>query len=187
MKIDELLPSYDVRARYQILVHAPLEATVEAFESVDFSALPLTRFLMGLRTLMTRKRSERGSGTQLERLQRAGFIELARLPRQEIVLGVVGRFWRIDSGIITGLTAEQILHFQREGYAKAAWNFAFSSELDHVTKVSTETRIHCIGRVAKYKFRAYWLLVGPFSGIIRKEMLRMIKRKAEQTPPAVMA
>jgi len=108
---------------------------------------------------------------------------LARLPRQEIVLGVVGRFWRIDSGIITGLTAEQILHFQREGYAKAAWNFAFSSELDHVTRVSTETRIHCFGRVAKYKFRAYWLPVGPFSGIIRKEMLRMIKRKAESTPP----
>src|SRR5215475_7343692 len=104
MKIDELLPSYDVRARYQILVHAPLEATVEAFESVDFSTLPLTKFLMGLRTLMTRKGSERGSGTQLERLKRAGFIELARLPRQEIVLGVVGRFWRSDSGIITGLT-----------------------------------------------------------------------------------
>jgi len=72
------------------------------FRIRGFLRTPLTRFLMGLRTLVRRKGSERGCGTQLERLRRTGFIELARLPRQEIVLGVVGRFWRIDSGIITG-------------------------------------------------------------------------------------
>jgi hypothetical protein len=33
------------------------------------------------------------------------------------------------------------------------------------------------------KFRAYWLLVGPFSGLIRKAMLHQVKRIAEQ--PAV--
>jgi hypothetical protein len=30
------------------------------------------------------------------------------------------------------------------------------------------------------KFRAYWLFVGPFSGVIRNAMLREAKRIAEQ-------
>jgi hypothetical protein len=28
-------------------------------------------------------------------------------------------------------------------------------------------------------FRAYWTIVGPFSGLIRREMLRLVKREAE--------
>jgi hypothetical protein len=36
-----------------------------------------------------------------------------------------------------------------------------------------------LGNSARRKFRAYWLVVGPFSGLIRKEMLREVKRQAE--------
>jgi hypothetical protein len=178
MKLDELMPEYDVAARYDILVQASLAETAAAFEHADFSQLRLTKLLLGLRTL-GRKRPEARDGTQVERLRRAGFIELANVPQREIVFGVVGRFWRPDSGIITGLSAEEVISFQTDGYAKAVWNFAIVAESERVTRVSTETRIRAFGQSAWWKFRAYWLIVGPFSGVIRKEMLAMIKRNAE--------
>ena len=69
--------------------------------------------------------------------------------------------------------------FHTEGYAKAVWNFAIMAESERLTRVITETRIQPFGRSACWKFRAYWLIVGPFSGIIRKEILALVKRKAE--------
>jgi hypothetical protein len=96
-------------------------------------------------------------------LQREGFVELANVPGQEIVFGVVGRFWRPDSGIITGLSAEEIIAFHIGGYAKAVWNFAIVPESKRTTRVTTETRVQAFGRSARWKFRAYWLVGGPFS------------------------
>jgi hypothetical protein len=49
------------------------------------------------------------------------------------------------------------------------------------TVLSTETRIKCFGRAALWKFRFYWSLVGPFSGLIRKVILKQVKTEAEST------
>jgi hypothetical protein len=62
---------------------------------------------------------------------------------------------------------------------KAVWNFAVVAESEQMTRVITETRIQAFGRSARWKFRAYWLIVSPFSGIIRKEILELVKRNAE--------
>jgi hypothetical protein len=34
---------------------------------------------------------------------------------------------------------------------------------------------------ALWKFRAYWSLVGPFSGLMRKAILKQVKTEAEST------
>lgn len=183
MKIDELLPAYDVAARYDILIQASPAESAAALEHIDFSGSKLTRLLLGLRTL-GRRRAASNAGTQIERLRQAGFIMLANVPQREIVFGVVGRFWRPDSGIITGLSAEDILAFPTEGYSKALWNFAIIAESGQTTRVITETRVQTFGRTARILFRAYWLVIGPFSGLIRKEILASLKRKAEAVPDA---
>ncbi|MGH9649109.1 MAG: hypothetical protein ACRD3I_01435, partial [Terriglobales bacterium] len=66
------------------------------------------------------------------------------------------------------------------GYAKAMWNFTVERAEEGVTRLATETRVVTYGSSARRKFRAYWLVVGPFSGLIRKEMLRLVKRNAER-------
>lgn len=45
--------------------------------------------------------------------------------------------------------------------------------------LSTETRIKCFGSAALWKFRPYWSLVRPFSGLIRKAILKQVKTAAE--------
>ena len=44
--------------------------------------------------------------------------------------------------------------------------------------LSTETRVRANTRRARLVFRAYWLLVGPFSALIRRRWLRAIARAA---------
>jgi FixJ family two-component response regulator len=53
------------------------------------------------------------------------------------------------------------------------------AELVRMADLSTETRIKCFGRAASWKFRLYWSLVAPFSGIIRKAILKQVKVEAE--------
>ena len=180
MKLDELLPRPDVAARYETRVRASLERTRQAMREADFSELQLTRILMGLRKLGWGRKKAEQAASQEDRLRAAGFISIPTGSENEMLLGVVGRFWRLDSGTLCGLTAEDILAFEREGYAKAMWSFTVERVDDTVTRLATETRIVAYGASARRKFRAYWLLVGPFSGLIRKEMLRLVKRNAER-------
>ena len=71
--------------------------------------------------------------------------------------------------------------FDKPGYAKAVWNFSLVDLGANVTRLATETRVVCSDRASKIRFRLYWTLIAPFSGLIRRQVLRAIKRKTEST------
>jgi hypothetical protein len=181
MLLDELMPCYDAAARYETIVKAGPARTFSVLQYVDFSQSGVIRLLMGIRTLGRRARHKPDPNQSLtERIRRAGFVEVSRLENEELVIGVAGRFWQPSSGIIQGLSPKEIIDFQTDGYAKALWNFHLASTLAGETRLSTETRIQTFGAGARRRFLIYWSVVGPFSGWIRKEMLRLIRTQAEQ-------
>jgi hypothetical protein len=45
--------------------------------------------------------------------------------------------------------------------------------------LSTETRVHVADPAARRKFRRYWFVIRPFSGLIRILLLRAARRRAE--------
>ena len=59
---------------------------------------------------------------------------------------------------------------------KAAWNLKFT-EIPNGCEVSTETRVKCLTRKSKIFFSVYWFFIRPFSGLIRLEMLRLLRKK----------
>jgi hypothetical protein len=144
----------------------------------DFNSLWLVRLLMTIRT-GKRLPGKPAPGDLPQRLQGAGFVILDDVPGEELVIGVAGKFWRPDGGRCLDLTAGDFGGLARVGYAKVAWNFRLRTESPKCTVLSTETRIKCFGRSALWKFRLYWSLVGPFSGLIRKTILKQVKTKAE--------
>ena len=107
-----------------------------------------------------------------------GFVVLEHQPDQEIILGLTGQFWKA-SGKIQECTAEEFTSFNHPDFAKAVWNFKIVQQGDNHVLLVTETRIFCTTEVVRKKFARYWFLIKPFSGLIRKEMLRIIKRNAE--------
>jgi hypothetical protein len=48
--------------------------------------------------------------------------------------------------------------------------------------LSTETRVHVADPASRKKFRRYWLVVRPFSGLIRILLLRAARTRAEAAP-----
>ena len=47
------------------------------------------------------------------------------------------------------------------------------------TRLSTETRVRCSEDASRRRFRLYWAVIAPFSGLIRREVLRTIRHEAE--------
>lgn len=181
MKLDELLPAYDVKAVYSMRVNATPQRVWQECMNADFSQMPVARRLMALRTL-GRKQPPTGEPRTLATMGShgaRGFLEIARVPDQEIVLGIIGKFWRPDAPILRDWKPGAFSTLSPQGYAKAAWNFYLAPDGDQ-TIVSTETRVLCYGRTERLLFRCYWTLIGFFSGMIRKEMLQMIKCNSEQ-------
>jgi len=143
----------------------------------DFGHSTVTAVLMGLRGYgFRRKRTGASRGTSLpERLERFAFTLLEEKPGEELVFGLVGKFWRPDGGL-TRVSREEFAAFAEPGFAKAAWNLRLESSPDGACVLSTETLVLCLGKDARRKFLLYWRLIEPFSGLIRRSLLRGVRR-----------
>ena len=181
MLIDEFLPDYDVVERHSVEVQAPSVAVYRAVRDLDLSESRIVRWLMairGLPALLKPKKRRPELRLTLDGLLESGFVILGERPRQELLLGTVGRFWT-PSGGAQQVGADAFRHFATPGYAKAVWSFYVSEQPDGTTQLVTETRVRCLDGASRRRFRLYWLFVRPFSGLIGKMVLRGIKRKAE--------
>jgi hypothetical protein len=177
-RIDDFLPTHDFSAAYEIRINAPPSLVYQCLLRSDFNKPWLVQLLMTIRT-GKRPPPNRVPGDLPKRLQGTGFVILGDVPGEELAIGVAGKFWRPDGGRCLDLTASDFCGFARAGYAKAAWNFRLRTESPKCTVLWTETRIKCFGSAAFRKFRLYWSLVGPFSRLIRKAILKQVKTEAE--------
>ena len=182
MLIDDCLPRYDAVERHRIEVNAPADLVYDGAVNLDLKDSGIVRTLFRLRELPGCLRSQPSRtpqlGLRLRDLVENGFVVLGEKPAEEIVLGVVGRFWTPRGGI-KHVDAAGFAAFSSPGYAKAVWNFSVRQTTDLTTELRTETRILCLDDSSRWRFKLYWTLVAPFSGLIRMEALRSIKRAAE--------
>jgi hypothetical protein len=149
--IDKYLPGWTYHEYHQKTVNASAKECFLATKDLDLKRSSITVFLMKLRRLPVTDLRFEGF------LKNMCFKYLEENPYTEFV---------IDAS-------------QRN--IKIFWNFYFSEVEKNKTVVSTETRILCLTKKSKFWFSLYWFFVRPFSGIIRIEILRLIKKKAESS------
>lgn len=183
MLIDEFMPDAQFAERHAVRVAAPPERAWQAVRALDLGRSPVIRVLFALRSLpglfsRARGTDPRALGTDLDALLRSGFVLLAEQPPREIVLALVGRFWTPTGGI-TRVAPDAFRAFDRPGMAVAAWNFTILPT-DGGSLVATETRVRCTDPAARRSFGRYWRVVRPFSGLVRTEALRAVRRAAER-------
>jgi hypothetical protein len=114
----------------------------------------------------------------LDDLVGGGFVWLADDPPTEMVLGVAGTFWRPSGGVVR-MSPDDFESFDEAGCAKATWNLRVVPVDDSTSIVTTETRVRVPDDDSRRKFLLYWAAIGPFSALIRKQALGLIKRDAE--------
>lgn len=170
MLIDEFLPKYDFVETHSIAIDASAEQVYAVANEVDFSESFIVRWLLRLRGLQ-------GESVSLRNLSYSKFKILGTVPNKELLIGLAGKFWT-PWGDMQTVDASNFREFETPGYAKAVWNFSLNGTSEK-TDLTTETRIHCLDDGSRRSFGFYWTFIQPFSGLIRMEMLKTIKRKAE--------
>lgn len=180
MLIDSFAPHPDSSEFHQLVINGSTADVYHALKTADLGGSIIIKALLGLRSLPEiilhpRRSWQRGQKITLQTLLDAGFGLLAEEPDTEIVLGVTGRFWR-PTGNLCLFNRADFDQPVATGRAQAVWSFAVKPEGDR-TILSTETRITCGDAASRRKFLAYWTLVRPFSGLIRRLMLRAVRRE----------
>ena len=180
MLIDEFLPDYDVIEHHAVDVDAPVDEAYRAVKELDLARSPIVLALLfarGLPHLFTGAVKPKRQ-LRLDDMVESGFVVLGEEPDRELVLGIVGKFWQLSSGVLR-IQPDEFAGFDTPGYAKAAWNLVVSARPGGGSKVETATRVVCTDDAARRQFSRYWWLIGRFSALIRRVMLRNIKREAE--------
>jgi hypothetical protein len=184
MLIDRFAPAPDAYESHRIEIDAPAAAVYAALWTADLAASPVIRGLMALRSLpkvLTGAAPSRPAPAsfRLQALIDAGFGRLAEDEGREVVLGVSGRFWRPVDNLLPFREAD--FHGPvPAGTARAVWNFAVTETAPGRTTLTTDTRVVCGDAASRAKFRAYWLFVRPFSGLIRIVMLRAVAQECRR-------
>lgn len=170
--------------KHWAVIEAAPEDVYDAIRTLDLSGNLQIKILFGLRGL---PRILTGRGiprtVNLDSFFDLGFVLLVEERPREVVLGAVGRFWRPDSGI-EPVAPERFVSFDEPGFAKGALNFRVQPA-GRACVLSTETRVHGTDEGARRAFLRYWRVIGPFSGYIRRILLREVKHAAEaESAPA---
>lgn len=180
--LDRCLPEWHFREVHRRRIEAPPRRSLEVALGLRVRDLPLSAALMALRmapaAIAARRRPPALDLPLFEAFRRLGFVELAR-GDEEIVLGAVGRFWRLRETLEPLSGAAAFEAFDVPGFAKGAMNL-HAAAADGGTELVTETRVLTTDEAALRAFRLYWLPVRAGGELIRRELLAAVARSARR-------
>ena len=166
MSAVDALPEFHHRERHSIRVAASPERSLAAAHETCLDDVPLVRLLFRLRGLPA------GSsvGAIWDSMRADGFQ-----PAGEDTLVLIGKPWSAGGSL---RKVDDFVAFAEPGYAKMAMDLR--AVADGVgARLETETRVFLTDARARRRFAAYWLVVRPFSGLVRRSWLKAAKRRAE--------
>ena len=199
MIVDDALPVFDVSDAVATVVDADLSATWDALMEVDLIDVgrrrPLVGMLGALRVLpdivshllhgeapaAARRHLPLRDMASLPH-DRGGWILLGERPREEIALGLVGKFWRpvIE---FAKVTTAQFRDFAEPGYAKTVYSLSVRPMNGGRTLLSGMMRTATTDDHARRWFRRYWTLgVGSGAHVLVNGLLDVTREMAERHP-----
>jgi len=196
MIVDDFLPIYDVSDAVATVVEADAQTTWDALMEVDLVEVgrrrPMVAMLGALRMLPdivshllhgeappAAPRHLRLRDTITLPQDQGGWILLGERARDEIALGLVGKFWRpVIEFATVGPTAFR--DFAKPGYAKTIYSLSVRPLGGGRTIVSGMMRTATTDEHARHWFRRYWTLgVGSGAHILVNGLLDVTREAAE--------
>ena len=194
--IDQFLPSFDVGVVHvDVFPAAPAQCFVAA-TGLDLFRTPLVQALISIRgwpqrvaTTLGRKGAKAAAQAprptfRFRDMVDVGWILLGEAPGSQLVLGQVGRPWKgaaVSKQVPT--TPEQFTPFDEPGFAKIATSLRVDPYGPRSSILTMETRVALTDETSRRRFRRYWLVIGPFSTLIRRMALRQLAKELRQSPP----
>jgi hypothetical protein len=198
MLLDKYLPKYDFTEVHTIEIKSTAEVAYEAMQDTTMKEIHwFVNVLFNLRALPEklagRKENPLSSAafpdnkSLLDQMLNSTFVKIEEQPPREIVFGLIvpssiGRVWKKSSGQILKMAdAAELTAFNNPDFLDVIANFTIKDESESgCVIVRTESRVKGLSEKARKNFRPYWLIIRPWSGLIRRLWLKAIKRRAER-------
>lgn len=125
MRLNYYLPGYDFSETHNIVIQSTLEKIFRAVVDIDLKGSRVMKILFGIRGFYARLNPWRKQGdlshpglNLQELINKNGFIFLDAINNQEIILGVIGKFWQPSGGIIKNFKADKLMISAGRVFAK---------------------------------------------------------------------
>jgi hypothetical protein len=165
--LDEFAPVFQFSELHKAVISAPKDRVYAAIHAVTPEEIRFFRMLMWIRSLSAPPEHQ----PILHSFTSGWFLPLTDDGR-EIVFGRAARQGK-------ALPPEQFNAPQHAPFLKIVMSFRVSDLDDTHCLVTTETRVYAAGTHMLRGFAAYWRMIRPGSGLIRRMWLRAIKLRAE--------
>jgi hypothetical protein len=189
--IDHFLPRYEFAVVHAQVFRVPPEVCLRVARNVDLLQHPLIRVLLQLRALPQRAASrltgrrdgghhEPAATFRVEDMTRYGWELLGENP-SEVVLGQIGRPWKAAGAAVGPVVAPAAwATYDEPGFALIALSLRVDPRGSASSILTMETRVALTDAGSLRRFRRYWRLIGPFSGLIRRMALRLLDANLRQ-------
>jgi hypothetical protein len=194
--VEELLPVYDVDDGVALVVEAPIGPTWEALLDADLIEVgkrkPMVATLGALRALpeivgqvLHGERPERPPERMTLRtlgeipLGEGGWRQLGLRERDEIALGLIGKFWR-PAIEFASFEAGEFSSFAEPGFAKTIYALGVEALGEDRTLLTGTMRTATTDEHARRWFRRYWTFgVGSGAHLLVSGLLDVVREDAE--------
>ena len=178
--LDHLIPSPDIRERFETTIKAPAALVMETAANFDMQSLPMVRAIFWLRDTVTRApRATRKAQGLLAETQELGWGVLAEDPGRLIVCGAACQPWLANPGFTT-ISADRFVAYAEPNHVKIVWTLEADSLGPAVTRFAQETRAVATDDQARKRFRRYWRWARFGIVSIRLLLLPAIRRASQR-------
>jgi len=178
-RLDEIMPEYQFYERHSARVHARPEQAMEAVRQSTFRDLKSMVTLMQIRGAVLREPVHTGGDFQDKRVLDT-FAASGYIPGSgESEVAMFG-IWNTRAGRRPEVhTLPDFAAYREPGIVKIAFNFKVEDAGGGWSTISTETRVLGTDDRTRRGMGCYWRLIVPGSGLLRRQWLDGIKRRAE--------
>lgn len=179
--LDQLIPDPHLVELHRLRIAAPAGAVWQAARHSALAQAWPIRALFALRNALVRNDHEASPTIRIDDLHssedRPGFQIFSDDPPRELVVGAIGKVWRLKIPFVHLPTAHDFASFEQPGFVKVAWALRVRpSDAPETCQIEIEVRVHATDVPSWRKFRFYFWVIGPFSRYIRWSLLRTIAR-----------
>ena len=181
-RLDELMPEYQFSERHSARVHARPEQVILATRQSTFADLKSLLTLLKIRGVVLRTPFHDMGDLQTQRILDK-FAEAGYLfdgSEQEIAMFGV---WNVRANRRPEVhTLQEYADYRDPGAVKMAFDFTVEDMGDGWSTLRAETRVAATDASTLRGVGRYWRLIVPGSGLLRRQWLKAIKKRAESLP-----
>jgi hypothetical protein len=176
--LDGVMPEYQFFEKHSTRIHARPEQVMQAVRQSTFGDMKSLGTLLKIRAAALRIHDGSNSLQDrrvLEAFSASGYV-LGGSEREIVMCG--GANLRVGRPLEMH-TLQEFADYREPGAVKMAFNFTVEDAGDGWSTVSTETRVLATDDLTRRGMGRYWRLIVPGSGLLRRQWLDGIRRRAE--------